>query len=104
MSTIKISDLNPTGSEPFSDSESCLNDLTNEELSLTGGNPRAATMFTARLLIAGTAAAATVGGVTLIGATIYSNPSPPTGAGNDPIRPKIDGWNGRIEDGLKAIP
>jgi hypothetical protein len=37
MATIKIFDLRPAGSELFSDSESYLNDLTDEELGLTQG-------------------------------------------------------------------
>jgi hypothetical protein len=37
MATIIISDLCPTGSELFADSESYLNDLTDDELSLTQG-------------------------------------------------------------------
>ncbi|MEQ9234321.1 hypothetical protein [Coleofasciculus sp. E2-BRE-01] len=37
MSSLKISDLNPAGSELLLDSESYLNELTNEELNLTHG-------------------------------------------------------------------
>ncbi|MBD2002729.1 MULTISPECIES: hypothetical protein [Cyanophyceae] len=37
MATIKITNLYSTGSELFQDSESYLNDLTNEEMNLTGG-------------------------------------------------------------------
>ncbi|MDF5706646.1 MAG: hypothetical protein PUP90_02920 [Nostoc sp. S4] len=37
MATIKISDLRPAGSDFFMDSESYLNELTDEELSLTHG-------------------------------------------------------------------
>lgn len=37
LPTIKISNLNPTGSELFSDSENYLTELTDEELNLTGG-------------------------------------------------------------------
>lgn len=37
MSTINISDLSPTGSDLFSDSETYMNELTNDELSLVSG-------------------------------------------------------------------
>ena len=37
MSNISISDLNPTGSELFIDSESFMSELTNSELNLLGG-------------------------------------------------------------------
>ncbi|WP_138499835.1 hypothetical protein [Nostoc sp. PA-18-2419] len=37
MATIKISDLHPAGSELFVDSESYLNNLTDEELNRTQG-------------------------------------------------------------------
>ena len=37
MATIKISDLHSAGSELFMDSESYLNELTNEELNMTHG-------------------------------------------------------------------
>ena len=37
MATIKITNLYSTGSELFQDSETYLNDLTNEEINLTGG-------------------------------------------------------------------
>lgn len=37
MATIQISNLSTTGAELFGDSESYLNDLTNEEMNLTGG-------------------------------------------------------------------
>ena len=37
MATIKIADLNPVGSEFFADSESYLNELTNDELNMTQG-------------------------------------------------------------------
>lgn len=37
MSTIKIDELYPVGSELFSDSENLLQELTDEELNLTGG-------------------------------------------------------------------
>lgn len=37
MATINISNLSPAGAELFGDSESYLNDLTNEELNATGG-------------------------------------------------------------------
>ncbi|MBD2676199.1 MULTISPECIES: hypothetical protein [Nostoc] len=37
MSTIKIHDLNPAGSELFQDSESFLHELTNAELEVQGG-------------------------------------------------------------------
>lgn len=37
MSSIQIVDLNPAGSNLFLDSESYLNELTQEELSLSGG-------------------------------------------------------------------
>ncbi len=37
MSTIKISDLNPVGSDLFSDSESYMMALSEDELSLQGG-------------------------------------------------------------------
>jgi hypothetical protein len=37
MATIKISDLHPAGSELLLDSESYLNDLTDEEIKLTHG-------------------------------------------------------------------
>ncbi|MEH2072416.1 MAG: hypothetical protein V7K47_30420 [Nostoc sp.] len=37
MATIKIHDLSPAGSELFQDSESFLNELTDEELTVHGG-------------------------------------------------------------------
>jgi hypothetical protein len=37
MATIKISDLHSVGSELFMDSESYLNELTNEELNMAHG-------------------------------------------------------------------
>lgn len=37
MATIQISNLRPTGSELFGDSESYLNELTNDELTMTHG-------------------------------------------------------------------
>jgi hypothetical protein len=37
MATIKIVDLSPVGSEFFADSESYLNELTDDELNLTQG-------------------------------------------------------------------
>lgn len=37
MATIQISNLRPTGSELFGDSESYLNELTNDELIMTHG-------------------------------------------------------------------
>ncbi|MBD2002731.1 MULTISPECIES: hypothetical protein [Cyanophyceae] len=37
MATIKITNLHPTGSELFHDSESYLNELTDDELNLPGG-------------------------------------------------------------------
>jgi hypothetical protein len=37
MSTIKISDLHPTGSELFSDSESYMNELSNSEFETIAG-------------------------------------------------------------------
>ncbi|MDZ8109386.1 MAG: hypothetical protein RM338_27675 [Nostoc sp. DedQUE12a] len=37
MATIKIDDLSPAGSELFQDSESFLNELTDEELGVNGG-------------------------------------------------------------------
>lgn len=37
MASIKIHDLNPAGSELFHDSESFLNELTDEELGVEGG-------------------------------------------------------------------
>ncbi|MDZ8241874.1 MAG: hypothetical protein RMZ69_32855 [Nostoc sp. ChiQUE01a] len=37
MATIKIHDLSPAGSELFHDSESFLNELTDEELGVNGG-------------------------------------------------------------------
>ncbi len=37
MATIKISDLQPVGTDLFSDSESYLNYLTDDELNLTKG-------------------------------------------------------------------
>ncbi|MBD2676198.1 MULTISPECIES: hypothetical protein [Nostoc] len=37
MATIKIHDLSPAGSELFQDSESFLNELTDEELGVHGG-------------------------------------------------------------------
>lgn len=37
MATIQISNLSATGAELFGDSESYLNELTNEEMNLTGG-------------------------------------------------------------------
>ena len=37
MSTIKISNLYPVGSELFLDSESLLKELTDDEMNLTGG-------------------------------------------------------------------
>jgi hypothetical protein len=37
MTTIKISDLHPTGSDLFHDSESYLNELTDDQLDLTHG-------------------------------------------------------------------
>ena len=37
MATIKISDLHSAGSELFMDSESYLNELTNEELNIAHG-------------------------------------------------------------------
>ncbi|MEQ9481500.1 hypothetical protein [Coleofasciculus sp. F4-SAH-05] len=37
MSTITIYDLRPTGSELFSDSESYMKDLTEEEIDIQGG-------------------------------------------------------------------
>jgi hypothetical protein len=37
MATIKIVDLNPVGSEFFADSESYLNELTDDELNMTQG-------------------------------------------------------------------
>ncbi|BAY76950.1 hypothetical protein NSTC745_06970 [Nostoc sp. DSM 114161] len=37
MATIKIHDLSPAGSELFQDSESFLNELTDEELGVNGG-------------------------------------------------------------------
>jgi len=37
MATIKISDLHSAGSELFMDSESYLNELTNEELNMAHG-------------------------------------------------------------------
>ncbi|MDF5706647.1 MAG: hypothetical protein PUP90_02925 [Nostoc sp. S4] len=37
MATIKISDLHPVGSEFFIDSESFLNELTEDELNITKG-------------------------------------------------------------------
>jgi len=37
MATIKIADLSPVGSEFFADSESYLNELTNDELNMTQG-------------------------------------------------------------------
>lgn len=37
MATIKIHDLNPTGSQLFSDSESYLNELTDDEININGG-------------------------------------------------------------------
>jgi hypothetical protein len=43
MATIKISDLHSVGSELFMDSESYLNELTDEELNTQGGFP---TVFT----------------------------------------------------------
>ncbi|MBC1236968.1 hypothetical protein VF14_33345 [Nostoc linckia z18] len=37
MATIKIHDLSPAGSDLFQDSESFLNELTDEELGVHGG-------------------------------------------------------------------
>ncbi|MCC3416504.1 MAG: hypothetical protein JGK24_15100 [Microcoleus sp. PH2017_29_MFU_D_A] len=37
MATIKIADLTPIGSEFFTDSESYLNELTDDELNMTKG-------------------------------------------------------------------
>ncbi|MFN6562229.1 MAG: hypothetical protein RMY28_020890 [Nostoc sp. ChiSLP01] len=37
MATIKIHDLSPAGSELFQDSETFLNELTDEELGVNGG-------------------------------------------------------------------
>ena len=37
MATIKIADLSPVGSEFFADSESYLNELTDDELNMTQG-------------------------------------------------------------------
>jgi hypothetical protein len=37
MATIKIADLRPIGSEFFADSESYLNELTDDELNMTQG-------------------------------------------------------------------
>jgi hypothetical protein len=37
MATIKIADLRPVGSEFFADSESYLNELTDDELNMTQG-------------------------------------------------------------------
>lgn len=37
MASIKINDLRPTGSELFHDSETFLNELTEEELGVQGG-------------------------------------------------------------------
>ena len=37
MATIKIVDLSPVGSEFFADSESYLNELTDDELNMTQG-------------------------------------------------------------------
>jgi len=46
MATIKISDLHSAGSELFMDSESYLNELTNEELNMAhGGSTPACVSF-----------------------------------------------------------
>jgi hypothetical protein len=47
MATIKISDLHSAGSELFMDSESYLNELTNEELNMAhgGSTPRRCTFM-----------------------------------------------------------
>jgi len=37
MATIQVYNLSTTGAELFGDSESYLNDLTNDEMNLTGG-------------------------------------------------------------------
>jgi hypothetical protein len=48
MATIKIVDLSPVGSEFFTDSESYLNELTNDELNMTqgGSTPLCVTVVT----------------------------------------------------------
>jgi hypothetical protein len=49
MANITISDLRPTGAELFTDSESYMNELTNEEITITGGaTPGAVGWFVAK--------------------------------------------------------
>ncbi|MEG4183601.1 hypothetical protein QUA32_17730 [Microcoleus sp. Pol14D6] len=48
MATIKISDLHPTGSDLFQDSENYLNELTDDELDLTHGGFSPAVSFVTR--------------------------------------------------------
>jgi hypothetical protein len=47
MATIKISNLHPAGSELFGDSESYLNELTNDELTMTHGGSSPVCSFVA---------------------------------------------------------
>lgn len=46
MATIKLSDLNPVGSEFFAGSESYLNELTDDELNMTQGGSSPACIVT----------------------------------------------------------
>ena len=53
MATIKIADLRPVGSEFFADSESYLNELTNDELNMTQGGSTPVCLGSALVTLAG---------------------------------------------------
>jgi len=52
MASIKISDLRPAGANLFSDSESYLNDLSEEELGINGGMTPTTIVITIAITVA----------------------------------------------------
>lgn len=73
MSTIKISDLHPTGAELFSDSESYMSELIEHELSVHGGGtPLVLIGAAARASSINCANGAKAAGVAAVGAAAFS--------------------------------
>ncbi|WP_293075286.1 hypothetical protein [Moorena sp. SIO3H5] len=52
MADIKVNDLKPAGAELFADDESFINELTNDELNIIGGQELAAAVLSSTLSIA----------------------------------------------------
>lgn len=88
MAIIQINNLEHKGFNLFDDRESYLQELTNEELSLTNGEGTPIAIATA------------VAVVSLVGSVAYylfKPANPPVGAGNDPVIHKINERNAQID-------